>query len=348
MARGIIQNNSFMIELLHGANPENLFAYFKVPVPGKIFDFSTNANVLAWPDIELKNLAELASNYPDPNCNELRNIIAQRENISPENILFTNGTNEAIFLLARLLGVCRTGILQPAYSEYERAFTNATDFFKLNLAGDFDAVIFSNPNNPTGIYIKNVYEFAKKFPKTIFIIDEAYIDFVLNSEIPPLKILDNIIILRSLTKIFKLSGARIGYVIANENVISELKKFLPSWSVNNFAQELARKFLLNQDFYNATRNFYKKHTPEFINMIKSAGYEVLNTDVHYFLIKVEDDVKIIRKLLNYGVVVRHTRNFKTLDRKFIRIATQQPRENKFLAEILKNLESKKSWQKIKI
>ena len=323
------------IDLIHGANPENLYKAFNLPMPEKISDFSTNANILSWPDIDLKNLIALASDYPDNECRRLKNIIAQRENIKPENILFTNGSNEAIFLLSRLLENKRTGILQPAYSEYKRAFRNSYDLNNIGQSGNFEAVIFSNPCNPTGEYIKNIYGLAEKFINTFFIIDEAYIDFVLTTERTPLQIHDNLIIIRSLTKIFKLAGTRIGYIIANEKIINSLKNFTPYWNVNSIAQALAEKFLLHESFYNSTRAFYKIYTPKFMDMIKNSGYKIIKSDVHYFLIEVDDDLKIIHALLKFGLVVRHTRNFKTLDGKYIRVATRTPNENKLLAEILK-------------
>ena len=59
---------------------------------------------------------------------------------------------------------------------------------------------------------------------------------------------DNVIILRSLTKIFHLSGVRIGYVVANEEIISRLKALQPTWSVNSIAQELALGFYIRELF----------------------------------------------------------------------------------------------------
>ena len=239
---------------LHGANPENLYRIFNIEIPEKILDFSTNTNIFTWPEIEI-NIKNLASNYPDPECNKLRELISEREGIKKEKILFTNGINEALFLLANFLKG-NTGIFQPCYSEYKRAFRNAENVFNLNDAGAFKNFIIANPNNPTGIYIKNLSFFIKKFPQTIFIIDEAYIDFLLNDERERLCVFENVVLLRSLTKIFHLSGARIGYVIADEKIILELKNFQPSWSVNAIAQELAFYFLNNKNFYESSRAFY--------------------------------------------------------------------------------------------
>ena len=317
---------------LHGANPENLYRAFNLPVPDKILDFSTNTNILTWPEINI-NVQELASRYPDPDCSKLRNIVAEHENIPPSRILFTNGSNEAVFLLSSLFGE-DTAILEPAYSEYSRAFKNLHHIFSLEEAPDFRHVIVINPNNPTGKYTP-LREIICSCPDTLFIVDEAYIDFLLKAKPEKLCGLENVILLRSLTKIFHLSGARIGYVIAPENIIAALKKLQPTWSVNAIAQELALHFLNDEDFPERTRAFYREQTPRFIQAVRDSGFETVKSDVHYFLVRTDDDLKLIAHLLKAGIVVRHTRNFAGLNGQFIRIAAKLPEENTFLAETLK-------------
>ena len=320
---------------LHGANPRNLFRAFNIEVPEKIIDFSTNTNVLSWPEINL-DIERLASSYPDPECSRLREIISVREEIPVSKILFTNGINEAIFVLAGLFGD-RTAIFQPCYTEYSRAFVNAQSIFSLEYAGNFRHVIICNPNNPTGRFIPDLSKVIKSFPETIFVIDEAYIDFLTNYEPERLAEFPNAVILRSLTKIFHLSGARIGYVIADEKIIDSMRARLPSWNVNAFAQELALKFLLDNKFYSRTRDFYSKNVPEFMENLRFLGFDVIDSDVHYFLVRVRDDGEIIRRLLTRGIVVRHTRNFSGLEGKFIRVATRLPDENEIFLKAMKGI-----------
>lgn len=325
-----------MDNLIHGANPENLYRAFNIPVPEKILDFSTNTNILSWPEINI-NLEDLASHYPDPDCVSLRKIISEREHISTDRILFTNGINEAIYLLSQILSG-NTAILQPCYSEYKRAFRDSYDAFRLNDAKRFNNFILTNPSNPTGKYIPDLSRIIKLCPDTMFIVDEAYIDFLIRDSIRErLCEFENVIILRSLTKIFHLSGVRIGYVIASKNIIAKLKAIQPTWSVNSIAQELAKIFLEDANFYARTRNFYRENTPRFMNALREAGFDVHDSDVHYFLISVDDDIAVIRHMLLNGIVVRHTRNFAGLNGKYIRAATRQPEENKFFVSALKEI-----------
>ena len=320
---------------LHGANPENLYRAFSLPVPAKILDFSTNTNILSWPDFTL-DIETLASNYPDPECSALREIISSRENISPSRILFTSGINQAIFILAQIFPD-DTAILQPCYTEYRRAFTDAHDIFTLTDAGSFGHVIICNPSNPTGKFIPDLSRIIVANPQTTFIIDEAYVDFLRGYEPERLCDFQNVIILRSLTKIFHLSGARIGYVIASEDVISAMKNRLPSWSVNAFAQELAVRFLADGEFLRRTREFYLENTPRFMTGLREAGFEVMDSDVHYFLVRVNDDLGVIRRLLEKGIAVRHTRNFAGLRGSYIRVAARGSEDNARLIAAVKDI-----------
>ena len=319
---------------LHGANPENLYTAFNLTIPEKILDFSTNTNILSWPDIHI-NLQELASRYPDPDCSKLRLLIAERENIPPSRILFTNGSNEAVFLLSSLFAE-DTAILQPAYSEYSRAFRNLHNIFSLEEIPNFRHIIIIHPGNPTGKYTP-LRKVICSHPDTLFIVDEAYIDFLLTGKPEKLSDLENVILLRSLTKIFHLSGARIGYVIAHEKIIAAIKKLQPYWSVNAIAQELALIFLNDRSFLDGTKAFYRENAPRFMQAVKDSGFEVMHSDVHYFLVRVDDDLRVIEHLLKAGIVVRHTRNFAGLDGKYIRIAARHPEENNLLIDTMRKV-----------
>ena len=252
-------------------------------------------------------------------------------------IIFTNGINEAIFILAGIFAD-GTAILQPCYTEYRRAFLKAHDIFTLDDAGKFSSVIICSPANPTGKFIPDLPRIIVRNPRTVFIVDEAYIDFLRGYEPEKLCDFPNAVILRSLTKIFPLSGARIGYVIAGENVIEAMKSRLPSWSVNAFAQELALKFLADGGFLRRTREFYRVNAPAFMAGFREAGFEVMDSDAHYFLVRVDDDVGTVRRLLARGMAVRHTRNFAGLGGRYVRVATRYPEENMRLIAAMKKSE----------
>ena len=216
----------------HGANPEKLYAAVGIPMPAKVFDFSTNTNVLSW-DGELGiDLRRCLAAYPDDEAMELRCLIAERERCAPENVLIVNGSNEGIYLVASFLSGKNAAVLQPVYGEYLRALSaygaQTRNIFSPNeLASDTQALFLCNPCNPTGAYIESseLESLFARHPRMLFVVDEAYVDFLTGRyrRVDFLR-LENVALLRSLTKVFHLCGARIGYVLSSAERIAQLKK----------------------------------------------------------------------------------------------------------------------------
>ncbi|MDD4159784.1 MAG: aminotransferase class I/II-fold pyridoxal phosphate-dependent enzyme, partial [Synergistaceae bacterium] len=307
---------------LHGANPEKLYAQFGIAVPERIFDFSTNTNAAEQRKGFCPDIRSALEDYPDDECSTLRSLLSQKENIPRENILVTSGSNESIYLIASYETSCENRILQPVYGEYLRALTNFSarvqNIFNL-CSSDIPAdgtVWRCNPCNPTGAFIPDrlLIDLAAEHPDTLFIVDEAYRDFIWTSDIKlPCPLLPNVIRLRSLTKTYNLCGARIGYIIAGEASIERLKKRQPSWSVSSFAQQAALFFLADDTLPDRTVEYYSQEMPRLISAVRDAGFTVLPTCVNYFLMETDDDERLIRFLLERSIVVRHTRNFPGLD-----------------------------------
>lgn len=327
----------------HGANPEKLYAAMGVEMPDEVYDFSTNASVVDW-EWNLKiSLPDILSRYPDDESSELRSLIACREGCKPGNVLVTNGSNEAIYILASLTSCGLNRIVQPVYGEYLtalRAWCAETENIRsLNgIDGSERAVWLCNPCNPTGSWIpdRELASAIERHPKTLFIVDEAYIDF-LNTEregLPAHKFA-NLVVLRSLTKIYHLCGARIGYAVADDRLITAIKERQPTWSVNGVAQAAALAFLKDADFLKRSKSFYAAETPRFIENIRRTGFKVRPTSVNFFLIETDNDTTLIKFLLKKGIAVRHTRNFPGLDGRCIRVATRLPQENDTLVAALK-------------
>ncbi|MDR2522314.1 MAG: aminotransferase class I/II-fold pyridoxal phosphate-dependent enzyme [Synergistaceae bacterium] len=316
-------------------------------MPERVVDFSTNANVLpwrGWETLTALSLPQLLSAYPDDEAEELRAIVAGLESCPIENVLAVNGSNEAVFLLASFFAGKKAAVLQPAYGEYLRALlAHGADVSGVttleHLPEDAEAFFLCNPCNPTGAYIEGgTLEglFARR-PYTLFVVDEAYINFLTGErwKIDFLRY-DNVVLLRSLTKIFHLCGARVGYVLAGGKWVGRLKSRQPTWSVNALAQAAAAAFLRDEDFVRETRAFYAAETPRFIAEVERAGFTVVPTRTNFFLINVSrlGDGEVIRALLERGLSVRHTRNFPGLGGRYIRVATRLPGENDLLVRAL--------------
>lgn len=324
---------------LHGANPEKLYELFGLPMPERIYDFSTNTNAVAQRGGFVPDLRAALEDYPDDECLALRALLAEATGAAPENILVTSGSNESIYLIASYEAARENRILQPVYGEYLRALKNfgaaPLNIFDLRAAKlpAEGAVWLCNPCNPTGGFIPDgeLDEIAARHPRTLFIVDEAYRDFIWTDEaLAPYRPRPNVVRLRSLTKTYNLCGARIGYILADAEMTERLRRRQPSWSVSGLAQQAALFFLADATLLRRTKDYYAAEMPRLISAVNGAGFPTLPSCVNYFLAAVDDDERFIRFMLERGIVVRHTRNFPGLDGRYVRIAARTRPENDIL------------------
>ena len=264
----------------HGANPEKLYAAMGLPMPECIDDFSVNTNVLPSPVAPEIDLIRCLSEYPDDDALALRTLVAEREGRSLDEVLFTNGSNEALYLLASFFVGTTAAVLQPAYGEYRRALgafgVPTANIFDLRDVEGKALVFVCNPCNPTGncIPFGELEARARANPRTLFAVDQAYSDFLLpdgEEASPVFGALPNILLLRSLTKLYHLCGARIGYVLASRSWVERLKERQPTWSVNAVAQETALSLMKDGSYARRTRAFYSAETPRFMEAVARSG-----------------------------------------------------------------------------
>ena len=323
----------------HGANPEKLYAAAGLPTPAKIYDFSTNTNAVPQRGGFIPDLRAALEDYPDGDCLALREALAREFGVPAENILVSSGSNEAIYIIASYAAARENLILQPVYGEYKKALdgygARTRNIFSLAEAEGARgaAVWLCNPCNPTGALIPGAEldAAAERNPETIFIIDEAYRDFVWTEKLPVApKILPNVVRLRSLTKIYDLCGARVGALVSHEAAVEKIKARQPEWSVSGLAQQAALWRAGDETLKARTREYYAREIPRLTAALREAGYAVRPTCANFFLVEAPDDEGFIRFMLERGIVVRHTRNFAGLDGKFVRIAARTKDEDDLL------------------
>ncbi len=298
----------------------------------------------------LKEQLPSIANYPTPNADELAKKIALHHGLDNDAILITNGATEAFYTIASLFYAKKVAIGIPTFSEYNDACAkNKMDitFFQrtdvLLTSFEEDLVFICNPNNPDGFSntVLEIEQVLKKFPNTIFVIDEAYIDFTfqITSCVSLLRDFDNLIIVKSLTKLFSIPGLRLGYILCNPEVKHWLLQSKMPWSVNTMAIE-AGKYIF--DNYSemcpdmAMLLAYSESLQRQINMLDS--FSVIPSKTNYFLVKLKNpDATQLKDYLahTHKLLIRDASNFKGLNANYIRIASQNPKKNELLVNALK-------------
>ncbi|HET7625929.1 MAG TPA: histidinol-phosphate transaminase [Verrucomicrobiae bacterium] len=242
-----------------------------------------NADVLdAWYPPSLRVIAALQEDLPwllrtspPTGCEGMINAIARAREIPPECVLPSAGSSDAIFLALRhwLNPSSRVLILDPMYGEYahileqvihcrvDRMVLSRKNGYRVDLGRlemflrrAYDLVILVNPNNPTGCHIprSELQNIISRAPATTrFWIDETYIEFAGAGESLEhfAAANENIVICKSMSKVYALSGARAAYLCGPKTLIEELRALTPPWAVSLLAQVAAVAALQDPEYY---------------------------------------------------------------------------------------------------
>lgn len=290
--------------------------------------------------------------YPEPNAASLTRLIARRYEVKEDNLVVTNGSITAFYLLAQAWRGAKSTILYPSFSEYEDAcrlheheitfFSNAEDLSALSLDGQ-DFCWICNPNNPDGklIHRTELLALIASNKKTTFIIDQAYAAFTTEDMLKPtdIKMHKNLVIVQSISKAYDVPGLRIGYLIASPSIIAEVNKYIIPWSVNAVAIEASKYILIHPAQFTLPIRKWQRETAEFIYQLnKLDGLEVQSTATTFFLVRLKKGIAAdLKKYLlnNYGILIRDAANFRGLDETYFRLSTQTGVENAVLVEAVK-------------
>ncbi|MCM3670846.1 threonine-phosphate decarboxylase CobD [Mesobacillus maritimus] len=351
----------------HGANPKYLFNALEEPYPDKTIDFSANINPLGPLPVIKKNwqsLFEEISVYPDPAGLNLKQKLSNETGLDTQEILLGNGGAEIISLVGRFLADKRVLIVQPAFSEYEQACkaNNCNIDYHQVIAGSWDlnievlekklkntdAVFFCNPNNPTGLYypdavVKELLLACKK-QNCLLIIDEAFYDFVYYYESITKYILEfpNLLIIRSMTKMFAIPGLRLGYVLGDSKIIKCLARFQPEWSVNAIALKVGEWCLDSENYRKETLHLIMSEKKRLFAFFHHLQFKVSPSETNFYLVKdptLDNQFPMFQFLIKRGIIPRHTMNFPGLEGKWLRFAVKSPSENNQLMEAIQQWKS---------
>lgn len=308
----------------------------------------------------LLQMASGVSLYPDGACEKLKSALASKHSLSPVNFMIGNGSDEVLQLIA------------AAYVEHgDNAITSETTFSEYTFAtklysgtmryaameeGHFQLdrilsmidnrtkmVFLCSPNNPTGTYINNITltDFINKVPRNVLIvIDEAYREYTNASDIPDsvelMKRHDNIIVLRTFSKIYGLAGLRIGYGMSNPGVITDLEKTRTPFNVNLLSQAAARAALDDDDFVKLSQSVNEDGKKFLYAAFDRLGLKYYQTQANFIFVYINQDcTSAFEKLMDLGVTIRPLKSFGVNDA--IRVTIGTPEQNAFFIKCLEKI-----------
>ncbi len=351
----------------HGGNIKQICDAYGLD-PDEIIDFSASINPLGYPAAVRKAVTEQfndVQHYPDSRSTDLRKIIAEKISCNESNVIIGNGSNELFYLIPRALKPGKGVLLQPTFAEFKDAFNNSNievveiinddkEFPIINpniskLKSDEGSMVFlCNPNNPTGQLTRkeDIMELVNDNPNRLIVIDEAFMDFVEDSEkysvIKDAPLMDNLIVVRSLTKFYAFPGLRLGYLVTNESIINKLMQYKEPWTVNTIAQVAGMAAINDEEFATNTQE-YVSGEKSFLyeGLTKINGVHPFQPTVNFVLVRIEDEAmtssEIQNHLLQNNILIRDCSNFVGLDESYFRVAVKTREDNRKLLNALKLL-----------
>lgn len=276
-------------------------------------------------EVKKKITPSFLATYPEKD--RLASLIAEHNGISADNLSITCGSDEAMRLIFQcfgeenknLLTVTPTFEMYDVYSkmfgmghetvEYNDDFTLSIDSIISKIDGDTGMVILLNPNSPIGVCwsendARTIIEKAAE-KNAIVVVDEAYHYFCESTFISLINEYDNLLVLRTFSKLYSCAGLRIGYVSGNQQLIHYIENAESTFNVNNvailFAEELMKRPDISSQLVKIESDGRKWLTDKLID----AGYKVFSAEGNYVLFKpVRPSKELVSELKKKNVWVR--------------------------------------------
>jgi cobyric acid synthase CobQ len=330
----------------------------------EIVDASASISPLGmppWLRPEIARCLEAVQRYPDPNYRELSTAIAKAHQCDVDSVVVGNGSSELLSWLPLATTYDTWLVPVPSFGEYRRAPSlvgRKVVSVPQRLGGQFEVdwgaletalivpavVILGHPNNPTGtlLDVSAFREFSTKYRESLFIVDEAFADFVDGFESLWDASLENVIVLRSLTKILAIPGLRLGYALAPKPLAARLKERLPPWSVNVLAQAVALRFFDEPDFAEEARRQIGALKGALVTEFRKLPFSlVLESAANWVLLRLPDNAisasDLASQSLERGVAIRPCTDFPELGQRWLRISVRTEVENEKILEVFRQI-----------
>ncbi|HAM41144.1 MAG TPA: threonine-phosphate decarboxylase [Candidatus Omnitrophica bacterium] len=340
---------------------------------GALLDFSVDVNPFDPPEsvrATILSSLEAIRRYPDPQAQRLRQAVADVHHLPMESILPANGSAELIPLLTQALRPRTALVIAPTFTEYEWALdqVGADIRYVVSREADgfcwpetlegwlppldgIDVVWLCNPNNPTGVAVSGERLLALaarcEETRTVLVVDEAFVEW---SEAPEqISVADavprftQLIVLRSLTKLFAIPGLRVGYLLASPTLVERLRAHQSAWPLNTFAIDVGAQVVTETAYVARCRRLIRQAVEHCAAGLRGLpGLRPFPSDANFILCKLTtsslSSSELCARLAQQGCAVRTCDDFTGLEPgRFIRIGVRTPEDNARLIAALHNI-----------
>lgn len=279
---------------------------------------SNNENLLNWyPELFSKDLRQKLALYCDRNM---------------EEILVTNGSDDALELICKVFLDPGDHVVVP-YPTYTHFITyvqsrgavlkkvETPDPFKpdissvlANVTPSTKLIYIVNPNNPTGVLLskKQISTICTIASHSIVIVDEAYFEFAGESVVDLIDMHPNLIVTRTFSKAWALAGLRVGYLLTNLSLISQLNKVLNPKSVSVLAQVAAATALSDRKYMDDYVLEVKRSKLSLLEFLKKHNIHAYDSSANYVMVQHPKLPALLKEMEKENIFVRDRSSFKNL------------------------------------
>lgn len=349
MSKFLSQKFSNLVPYVPGEQPKDK-EYVKLNTNESPFPPSKNAIRLA------KKSAKRLKLYPDPDCKVLTKLVADDLGVESKNVILTNGSDEVLnFAFMAYCDADNPAIFPDITYGFYKVFAdiNSVPYEMISLKEDFSidlseyatkngTIFIANPNAPTGIFIpvSKIEELLLSNKERVVVIDEAYVDFGNESCVSLINKYDNLLVTRTFSKSRSMAGARLGFGVANENIINDLMSIKYStnpYNVNMMTASAGEGSIKDNSYFIKNCKNIISNREWTTNELLSLGFYATNSTANFIFAKSDkiDGKDLYLKLKENGILVRHFSNERISD--YIRVTVGSKKEMEKFISAVKNI-----------
>ncbi|MDG6778478.1 histidinol-phosphate transaminase [Thiomicrorhabdus sp. zzn3] len=294
--------------------------------------------------------------YPDPNADQLKQVIADYHNLRADQVFVGNGSDEVLAHTFQALLKKQQPLLFPdiTYSFYpvycglyqiDAVQVPLNDRFEIDVTDYQQAcggIIFPNPNAPTGclLPLEAIETLLRQHPDVVVVVDEAYIDFGGNSAAELVPNYPNLLVIQTLSKSRSLAGMRVGFALGQAHLIEALervKNSFNSYPLDRLALHAAIASFEDQSYFEQACQKIIATREHLVDHLQTLGFEVLPSAANFVFARHPDyeAEQIAQQLREQSIIVRYFKQPK-IDQ-FLRITIGTDNENQRLCDVLSEI-----------